>query len=570
MSTAPKPKQRTSFTDKERQRLRCYHNSYPCLTPQQLASWFESEIGRRVATSSIYDMLSEKYAYLDNAEATDALRKKKGPQWAELEDALFLWRQAVQPHDVTGKELKTKANEIWQTLPACRGKKVPSFSDGWLSNWRVRHGLAQAARATDVEQPGFKVGRFEEVQCAPGTSASCAQRSVPHAQRFGLSVWNSDPPLMLPLEERLHHSRINFPHSAHQTMLDSESVRASPSKTQLCPAIASSHRHTASSRARETQVNEHRKIKRAKLTASRSLVAADLGNSVLRSNPSEAITRFDRIPWYGVQELFLKCKSRRGHDLILPGKIVLDALEPILSSLNFSSRRNLEPTHLLYELLPWRQRKAAAFNARKAAGLLVASEVFKLRQTKEDLERFMYEEWFLEFIDHNVLRSASPNPLAIEEQPSSSCSFSGDTTFRRQRNLRCRASVFSSRIKNGRVNIWTRSYTSDDNANDEHAVEQFQANIVITPPADVYPVPQTIVQLATRTSKFASILSTPIISFRTIIPEDSIIFDTAKHGTLSDLQMMLSSGEASLSDCDPSGRSLINVSQGIYTSRFKY
>jgi hypothetical protein len=130
MSTAPDPKKRKSFTDVERQRLRLYHYTYPGLPTPQLASWFESELGRKVSNSSVHDILSQKYAYLDSAEATYSLRKKKGPQWAELEDALFKWWQEVRPREVTGRELKLKAEEIWKSLPESRGRRRRRFQMG--------------------------------------------------------------------------------------------------------------------------------------------------------------------------------------------------------------------------------------------------------------------------------------------------------------------------------------------------------------------------------------------------------------------------------------------------------
>jgi hypothetical protein len=175
MSAVQKSKQRISFTDKERQRLREYHTNNPSFTPQQLASWFGIEFGRKVSNSSVYDILSDKYAYLDDAEASDAARRKKGPQWVELEGALFKWWQDVQPREVTGKELRNKANEIWQVLPTCQGKKQPSFSDGWLTSWRARHGLASPTRYADVETNSFEVGRQQEVQ---GASMITVSRSI--------------------------------------------------------------------------------------------------------------------------------------------------------------------------------------------------------------------------------------------------------------------------------------------------------------------------------------------------------------------------------------------------------
>jgi Tc5 transposase DNA-binding domain len=79
----------------------------------------------------------------------------RGPQWVQLEDALFRWWQETQPRDVIGKELKVKAAELWPTLPASNGKRVPSFSDGWLNSWRARHGLAQPRGTKVCKQIGF-------------------------------------------------------------------------------------------------------------------------------------------------------------------------------------------------------------------------------------------------------------------------------------------------------------------------------------------------------------------------------------------------------------------------------
>jgi hypothetical protein len=165
MSSLPKPKQRISFTDVERQRLRGYDQDHPSLTRHQLASWFKTEFGRRVSNSSICDMLSDKYAYLDTAEASDTTRRNRGPQWVELEDSLFKWWQEVQPCDVSGKELRLKANEIWQTLPVCKGRKSPSFSDGWLTNWRIRRGVGQPARSANADQVKQREGGPQQVQC---------------------------------------------------------------------------------------------------------------------------------------------------------------------------------------------------------------------------------------------------------------------------------------------------------------------------------------------------------------------------------------------------------------------
>jgi hypothetical protein len=550
MLTAQNPKKRIAFTDKDRQSLRLYHRSYPSLTPQQLASWFESEYGRKVSNSSVYDILSEKYAYLDNAEATDAVRKKKGPQWAEVEDALFKWWQDVQPRDVTGKELKNKANEIWQMLPNCQGKKPPSFSDGWLSNWRVRHGLAQSTRAMEVELGSSEVGWTEEVQCAPVASVPCARQSIPSPQFLGLMVLNSGPSFTLPIERRLPFGHLNLPYSAHQISVDSQFLSTWPSTTRSYAAIASSNEGKTNSRICETRVDGRRKAKRAKLTLSRPLDTANFWDMIPWSRTLKAVTPFDKTLWKGVQELFLKCNALKEDDLIMTGNVIVNSFKPFLSSLEYLNRR----------LEPW---GVAALNMEKAIRLFEASENFRVPQGRDESQHLILEEWLLDFISHDVLRSQSPEHAAIEGQSPSSCSLMDVMPFRRPKRSPCLTTIASALARDGRVGIRTRTYASPNHANGDQSTQHFQAEIVITPPANVHSVPQAIFHLATQTTRYTSTLLTPIISFRTIIPLDSKIFKIAKYGTSTDLQMMLSKGEASLTNCDPYGRSLINVSRGV-------
>jgi hypothetical protein len=544
MSTVQNPKPRIAFTDIERQRLRLYHRSYPSLTPHQLASWFESEYGRKVSNSSVYDILSDKYAYLDNTEATDAVRKKKGPQWAELEDALFKWWQEVQPRDVTGRELKTKANNLWQMLPACHGKKVPLFSDGWLSNWRTRHGLSQCKRSKHIEIGSSEVGRSEEIQYALVASVPYARQGVPSPRILGLTLSNFDPPFTIPF------GHMSLQYSERQTTVNSQSLSSSPSMTKYYQPIATPNQGRTSLGKCETRVDGWHKAKRTKLTGSRPLDAAYFQDMVLYSKSTKDVTPVNKRLWKGVQELLWKCNSLKGHDLIMAGGVVAKYLEPILSSIEYSNRW-LDP------------QGVAAVNMKKAIGLLLASEAFRVQLGIDEPQHLILEEWFLDFISHEALRSKSPEYAAIEGQSTSNSSLTSIVSSRRPRGSHWLTTIASALVKDGRVDVSTRTYTSLDKAIDNQATQHLQAKIVITPPATLHSVPQTIVHLATNTNAFSSTLLTPIISFRTIIPLDSKIFKIAMDGTSTDLQMMLSKGEASLTNCDPYGRSLINVSREI-------
>jgi hypothetical protein len=538
MSAAQNSKQRIAFTDIERQKLRCYHNSYPSLSPPQLALWFESQFGRKVSNSSVYAILSNKYAYLDDTEATDAVRKKKGPQWAELEDTLFKWWQDVQPRDVTGKELKIKANELWLMLPACQGKKAPSFSDGWLSNWRVRHGLAQSTRGTDVVQANFEVGKMEKSQCAPVSRAFCVPQSIP-SQNSNWTISNSGPPFTLPIERNLHFGHMSLPYSVHQISVNSQSLSTSPSIPKCYPPIASSN-----------QGLRRHEVKRAKLTDSRPLDAANLRDIVPCPKPPKAVIPFDKTPWKSVQDLFSKCNALKEDDLIMTNNVIVNCFKPILSSLEYS-----------HSLLG--PQNVAVVNMKKAIRLFAASENFRVRQARDKSQHLILEEWLLDFINHETLRYQSPEYEATEVQSTSNRSLMVVMPSRRPKGSHCLTTNVSPFAKDGRVDICTRTYTGLDMENSEQVTQHFQAKIVITPPATLLSVPQTIVHLAMHTETYTSTLLTPVISFRTIIPLDSKIFKIAKGGTSTDLQMMLSKGEASLTSCDPYGRSLINVSPEI-------
>jgi len=549
MSTANKPKQRKSFTDKERQRLRLYHKSYPTLTPHQLALWFEKEFGRRVSNSSVYDILSAKYAYLDTTEATDAVRKKKGPQCPELEEELYRWWQEVQPRDVNGKELRMKASDIWHTLLSCHGDKVPSFSDGWLSNWRARYGLTQFTRATDVKQSGLNKERTENIQ-----SVASDLKIIRSPQLFDSTISNPPSPLTLPLEKWHHFAPMDFPDSVCQSICDPQFVWALPSTTHFCAPLNPPNQNKADLEVCEPPVKRMlpeggHKVNGLELTSSHQSSTASPRVCAAHLGIYNPIDLSDKAMWNGIRRLFLMCNDQIGRDLTTTSTVVLNVLEPFLSSLDFKSQECSEIIH-------WRQRKA-----KKAIGLLYAAEEFRLQQAEDGLQHIFYEDWFLDFIEIRVLQSASPDPTAPDEAPSSRYSSSDDAIFKQHSNLRSKASFFSPITRNGTVDIWTRTYTNGNTANDEYAVEQFHATTVITPPTGIHSVPQIIIQLATRTTKSTSTISMPVISFRPIIPESSAIFNIAEYGTSSDLQMMLSRQGNSLYDCDPAGRSLINVSQ---------
>jgi hypothetical protein len=140
-------KRRRAFTDLERRNIRARNRTHP--GPQQhLISWIKETTGRTVNQSSISEILSPKFDYLDNP-----LHKSKhlGSQrhyhgdWPDLEHALFEWQQRMQHKKaiITGDILKSKAQELWKALPQYKEEPMPTWSNGWLSGFKKRHNIKE-------------------------------------------------------------------------------------------------------------------------------------------------------------------------------------------------------------------------------------------------------------------------------------------------------------------------------------------------------------------------------------------------------------------------------------------
>ena len=94
----------------------------------------------------------------------------------------------------------------------------------------------------------------------------------------------------------------------------------------------------------------------------------------------------------------------------------------------------------------------------------------------------------------------------------------------------------------------------------ETADEAFAAKLLITPTSASVPNFQIIVDIASRAYQNRTVCFTPTLTFRAMIPSDSEVFRVVEGGSTKRLQKLLSSGAASLGDCDSMGRSLLNVS----------
>lgn len=91
------PPRRRRITDAERRSLR--QKASTISTQSSLKEWFLHEYHHKLSQSSISEILSSKYAYLDDINPTARARRKlqqtskiRTSYWPDLERALFEWQ----------------------------------------------------------------------------------------------------------------------------------------------------------------------------------------------------------------------------------------------------------------------------------------------------------------------------------------------------------------------------------------------------------------------------------------------------------------------------------------------
>lgn len=132
---------------------------------------------------------------------------------------------------------------------------------------------------------------------------------------------------------------------------------------------------------------------------------------------------------------------------------------------------------------------------------------------------------------------------------------------RRVSNAVSQSTAGSWELRNGRLDaIFKRMLLPETEDNDtESADEAFATKVVITPASAPISRSQIVIDVASRMYRNRVTYFTPTLTFRAMIPNDSEVFRVVKGGSVKRLKKLLSSGAASLGDCDEKGRSLLNV-----------
>lgn len=508
MPTNESTNKRSAFTDIERQKLRSHHQKYPGTSLAALASWFELQFGRKISTSSVYDILSNKYAYLDVSEASHATRRQRSAQLPDLEEALFKWWQEAQPRHVNGKELKDKANEIWQTIPACHEKKKPSFSDGWLTKWRNRHGLG---KQKETSNQAFTVIERDsmQLQISANVLPFDLLPGFPNTSTRPGSIRSTDFGLNLPRQQMLPAAPMSLIANDVQTIGTGAEKRGS----SLCPEELVSAR----GKRRLLTVLQARAKRRSAGSTSGQNAASGLDSFAhqpatmvrLASDYRKPSLSLDPNLWGNVWELFSKRSDRTTRDTILPAENILKAFDPILAAAENDLTRNIP--YFSYDIM-WRE--AMVSESRKAIGLLKTTGIFKLLCSLDERQTIIIEDWFLDFVQPEIARSPSPDMAGEGSRHSTTLVSKWAPALNLSQKPQSNTAISLTVGGGGKMAIWTRSYGSVRNTNEVAAVERFVANITITPPCNIedsHLIPQTVFRLARETTQYSSTLLTPSI-----------------------------------------------------------
>lgn len=141
------PRKLTTISASQRKALRAWFQAQsPRPTQKACIEWFTQTYGHKLSQSTVSDSLSDQYKHLDTYTKPDLVHKRaRPPHWEDLEKCLFEWQLQIQQRggSTSGELLCEKARDIWKSLPQYKDFPEPSFSHGWLCNFKKRWNIKQ-------------------------------------------------------------------------------------------------------------------------------------------------------------------------------------------------------------------------------------------------------------------------------------------------------------------------------------------------------------------------------------------------------------------------------------------
>lgn len=147
----------------EKKAIRDYYNQSAHRIPQkEVTEWFRKTYNKDLSQSTISEILSPKYSYLDDGSVRlGDIKKIRAPKFPLLDNAVYEWLQQreVEGLPISGDMIKQAATRFWSKIPAYASLPLPDFSNGWLDKFRRRHYIQQSVVNQALESIKFEVFR---------------------------------------------------------------------------------------------------------------------------------------------------------------------------------------------------------------------------------------------------------------------------------------------------------------------------------------------------------------------------------------------------------------------------
>ncbi|OCK81340.1 hypothetical protein K432DRAFT_295728 [Lepidopterella palustris CBS 459.81] len=114
------PPKRIPIIAEQKAVLRAHHRSqYPPPDYKELSNWFQQQYNRPIARSSVSEILSSRYDYLDQSKFQPSTKRRRVKKWPELKTALIQWVRAIEDKvTLTGDLLKLKEEFSFERIPS--------------------------------------------------------------------------------------------------------------------------------------------------------------------------------------------------------------------------------------------------------------------------------------------------------------------------------------------------------------------------------------------------------------------------------------------------------------------
>ena len=121
-------------------------------TLADVSTWWNSQYGYSISVSTVSEILSSKYSYLDTDVSNDRVKKKRLAKWQVSEDVLSEWafQFNIVHGTISGDLLRLKATELWGRLSEYQGQPCPGQSEGWLGGFKSRHNFHRRRKVREA------------------------------------------------------------------------------------------------------------------------------------------------------------------------------------------------------------------------------------------------------------------------------------------------------------------------------------------------------------------------------------------------------------------------------------